>query len=120
MNDWEVSKKIDRVKPLLDDISPSFCLAKWLYVQIHLPHGLTQSCYHPPTHKIPLEELKERPSALHNTKFKVAERKQMAQGKQPPGCEYCWKLEKLNQTSDRLYKSSEDWAYGERYLLDMI
>ena len=111
MNDWEVSKKIDRVKPLLDDISPSFCLAKWLYVQIHLPHGLTQSCYHPPTHKIPLEELKERPSALHNTKFKVAERKQMAQGKQPPGCEYCWKLEKLNQTSDRLYKSSEDWAF---------
>jgi|GEM_PF-1891647 len=111
MNDWEISKKVDRVKPLLDDISPTFCLAKWLYVQIHLPHGLTQSCYHPPTHKIPLEELKERPSALHNTKFKVAERKQMAQGKQPPGCEYCWKLEKLNQTSDRLYKSSEDWAF---------
>ena len=65
------------VKKLLDDISPTFCLAKWLYVQIHLPHGLTQSCYHPPAHKIPLEELDQDPGALHNTKFKIAERKQM-------------------------------------------
>ena len=71
MNYWERSKKADKVKPLLDDISPSFCLAKWLYVQIHLPSGLTQSCYHPPTHHIPLEELEKNPSALHNTKLKI-------------------------------------------------
>ena len=117
MNDWRISEKIDRVKPLLDDISPTFCLAKWLYVQIHLPHGLTQSCYHPPAHNIPLDELEQNPSALHNTKFKIAERKQMVLGKQPPGCEYCWKIENLKnseQISDRLYRSSEDWA-AENY-----
>ena len=101
------------VKKLLDDISPTFCLAKWLYVQIHLPHGLTQSCYHPPAHKIPLEELEQDPGALHNTKFKIAERKQMVLGKKPSGCDYCWKIEELNnskQISDRVYKSSEEWA----------
>ena len=104
---------MNNVKKLLDDISPTFCLAKWLYVQIHLPHGLTQSCYHPPAHKIPLKELEQNSSALHNTKFKIAERKQMVLGKKPSGCEYCWKIEELNnskQISDRLYKSSEDWA----------
>ena len=114
MDNWEISKKVNRIKPLLDDISPTFCLAKWLYVQIHLPHGLTQSCYHPPAHQIPLEELEQDPSALHNTKFKIAERKQMILGKKPPGCEYCWKIEELNnskQISDRLYRSSEDWAF---------
>ena len=103
------------VEKLLDDISPTFCLAKWLYVQIHLPHGLTQSCYHPPAHKIPLDELEQNPSALHNTKFKIAERKQMVLGKKPPGCEYCWKIEELKnskQISDRLYRSSEDWAFN--------
>ena len=102
------------VKKLLDNISPTFCLAKWLYVQIHLPHGLTQSCYHPPAHKIPLDELEQNPSALHNTKFKIAERKQMVLGKKPSGCEYCWKIEELNnskQISDRLYRSSEHWAF---------
>lgn len=105
---------IKNVKNELDQISPTLCLAKWLYVQIHLPSGLTQSCYHPPAHHIPLEELKKNPSALHNTKFKINERKQMAQGKQPPGCEYCWKIENLKnskQISDRLYRSSENWAF---------
>jgi hypothetical protein len=41
----------------LNAVSPSLCLAKWQQVSIHLPSGLTQSCYHPPTHKIPLELL---------------------------------------------------------------
>ena len=66
MDNWEISEKVDRVKPLLEDISPTFCLAKWLYVQIHLPHGLTQSCYHPPAHKIPLEELEQDPSGEYD------------------------------------------------------
>ena len=43
----------------LNAVSPSLCLAKWQQVSIHLPSGLTQSCYHPPTHKIPLELLKD-------------------------------------------------------------
>ena len=54
----------------LNAISPSMCMAKWLQVSLHLPQGRTHSCYHPPTHAIPLDELKANPNALHNTKFK--------------------------------------------------
>ena len=28
------------------------------------------SCHHPPTHKIPLDEIKANPKALHNTQYK--------------------------------------------------
>ena len=99
----------------LDAVSPSLCLAKWQQVSIHLPSGLTQSCYHPPTHKIPLELLKSQPSVLHNTPIKIHERKQMLNGERPSGCSYCWKVEDATSDdakghlSDRHYRSSEWW-----------
>ena len=99
-------------KAKLDEISPSFCLAKWLQVSIHLTNGMTHSCYHPPVHKIPIEELKKNPSALHNTNFKKQERKQMKEGSRPSGCSYCWMIEdgKKEHFSDRYYRSGEPWA----------
>jgi hypothetical protein len=99
----------------LNAVSPSLCLAKWQQVSLHLPSGLTQSCYHPPTHKIPLELLKDKPSTLHNTPIKIHERKQMLEGKRPDGCSYCWKVEDAQSDdpkghmSDRHYRSSEWW-----------
>lgn len=100
------------VKRSLDAVSPSFCLAKWLQVTIHLHNGHTHSCHHPNTHKIPLEELAENPSALHNTKFKKQQRKMMLEGHRPPECEYCWNIEDLpgKHFSDRTIKSSDGWA----------
>jgi len=96
----------------LNAVSPSLCLAKWHQVSINLPAGLTQSCYHPPAHSIPLDELRKAPSALHNTVFKIHERKQMLAGDRPSGCAYCWKVEDAegNHLSDRHYRSSEWWA----------
>ena len=38
----------------LNKVSPSFCLAKWFNVSIHIPTGRTQSCYHPPVHRLSL------------------------------------------------------------------
>lgn len=99
----------------LNAVSPSLCLAKWQQVSLHLPQGLTQSCYHPPTHKIPLELLEKQPSALHNTPIKIHERKQMLTGIRPEGCSYCWKVEDApsddskGHLSDRHYRSSEWW-----------
>ena len=99
----------------LNAVSPSLCLAKWQQVSIHLTSGLTQSCYHPPTHKIPLELLESKPSVLHNTPIKIHERKQMLEGKRPDGCSYCWKVEDAQSddpkghVSDRHYRSSEWW-----------
>lgn len=99
----------------LNAVSPSLCLAKWQQVSLHLPQGLTQSCYHPPTHKIPVELLEKQPSALHNTPQKIIERKMMLEGKRPEGCAYCWRVEDAQSDdpkghlSDRHYRSSEWW-----------
>ncbi len=99
----------------LNAVSPSLCLAKWQQVSLHLPQGLTQSCYHPPTHKIPVELLEKQPSALHNTPQKISERKMMLEGKRPEGCAYCWRVEDAQSDdpkghlSDRHYRSSEWW-----------
>ncbi len=41
----------------LNQISPSFCLAKWFNVSLHIPTGRTHSCYHPPAHYVPPGEL---------------------------------------------------------------
>lgn len=100
-----------KMKKRLNKVSPSFCLAKWQQVSLHLPQGLTQSCYHPPVHKIPLKGIKKKPSILHNTPIKIQERKDMLEGKRPEGCSYCWKIEDNSfELSDRHYRSSEWWA----------
>ncbi len=94
----------------LEEVSPTFCLAKWNQVSLHLPTGLTNSCYHPPLHKINAAELKNNPAALHNTAEKLDQRFKMLQGERPDGCSYCWKIEDTGQMSDRHYRSGEPWA----------
>lgn len=108
--------KAEETRDKLNAISPSMCMAKWLQVSLHLPQGRTHSCYHPPTHHIPLHELKKNPNALHNTQFKMNERKQMKEGLRPEGCQYCWNVEDApnapegGRLSDRHYRSSEWWV----------
>jgi hypothetical protein len=112
----EYHEHASKMRTKLNEVSPSLCLAKWQQVSIHLPNGTTQSCYHPPTHKIPLELLKDNPSVLHNTPIKIHERKLMLEGKRPEGCSYCWKVEDAlsddpeGHLSDRHYRSSEWWS----------
>lgn len=89
----------------LNKVSPSFCLAKWFNVSVHIPTGRTQSCYHPPTHKIPLHELTKDPDALHNTAHKKEQRKLMLEGKRPSECSFCWAIEDSGNMSDRAYRS---------------
>lgn len=103
---------VENVKKKLDEISPSFCAAKWKQVTIHLQNGHTHSCHHPNTHLIPLEEIKVNPTALHNTKFKKLQRKMMLEGVRPSECDYCWNVEDrtTDSYSDRIYKSSDQWA----------
>ena len=106
----------EQMREKLNTISPTLCLAKWQQVSLHLPNGMTQSCYHPSPHKVPVELLADNPGALHNTPEKKSERKQMLEGKRPPGCSYCWKIEDAASTngtghlSDRHYRSSEWWC----------
>lgn len=96
----------DRIKtfiPIMNKVSPTFCMAKWHHTTIYLQTGETHSCYHPAPHPIPLDELAKDPSALHNTKQKTIERAQMIAGQQPKGCQYCWNIEAMGEDyiSDR-------------------
>lgn len=107
-----------KTKKQLDIISPTMCAAKWKQVTIHLGTGTNHSCHHPAVHSIPLDELQNNPSALHNTNFKKEQRKLMLEGNRPSECDYCWRVEdthKVNNTdsdvySDRITKSAESWA----------
>jgi len=103
-----------RFRNHLNSISPSFCLAKWKQVTIHLATGYTHSCHHPAPHRIPPEEIVVDVSALHNTKFKKEQRKLMLEGKRPKECGYCWNVEDSDSSgevfSDRIVKSLSPWA----------
>lgn len=102
-------EKIKTIIPITDAaVSSSFCMAKWHHTTIYLQTGETHSCYHPPPHKIPLEEIAVNPSALHNTKEKKQQRRQMMQGEKPSGCNYCWKIEAMgpDYVSDRHIKTA--------------
>ena len=92
----------------MNEVSPTFCLAKWHHVTLYLQTGENHSCYHPPPHKINLEEIKKNPSALHNTSLKKVERKEMLEGIQTKGCKYCWNIENMGKdyVSDRHIKTS--------------
>ena len=104
-------KELKSIKHRLDRVSPSFCLAKWLQVSLHLTTGKTHSCYHPPAHSIDEKDLLKNPSALHNTEQKKRERAMMLKGEKPEGCSYCWNIESSgDHYSDRHYRSLEPWA----------
>ena len=97
----------------LNEVSPSFCLAKWFNVSIHIPTGKTHSCYHPKSHLIPKTELEDDNSALHNTKHKKEQRGMMLNGIRPPECEFCWQTEDSgSQLSDRAYRSKDVYEPG--------
>ena len=102
----------NKLKSELNDAGCGFCLAKWTQVTMHLHLGHTHSCHHPATHKIPLNELKTNPTALHNTEFKKEKRKEMLDGKRPKECDYCWNIEdNSDRFSDRVLKSGASWSY---------
>jgi len=68
---------LNEIKKQLNNIGCGMCLAKWTQVTMHLHNGMTHSCHHPSPHKIPLEEIKRNPTALHNTSFKKEKRREI-------------------------------------------
>ena len=109
--------KIKRFIPIMDAISPTFCMAKWHHTTIYLQTGETHSCYHPRPHKIPLDEVIIDASALHNTSQKKLERLEMLNGGKPSGCQYCWNIEDMGDdyVSDRKERNVTIYT-PERYL----
>jgi len=80
-------------KEVMDKISPTFCASKWFDAVIFLNEGRTKSCHHTPAHPIDSVEVKFNPMALHNTKEKKEQRRQMLAGEKPEACQYCWNVE---------------------------
>ena len=101
MNDIEFRQQV------LDQLSGSFCAAKWYNATIWLGSGQTTSCHHPPAHLVDKDKVTTNPRLLHNTDQKKEDRRKMIAGERPAGCEYCWKIEDMGRdaVSDRVYKS---------------
>lgn len=106
-------KLLEEKREEINNISPSFCSAKWLQTTLYLQTGFNHSCHHPSPHKIPIEEVEANPAALHNSNFKKEQRAKMLKGERPKECQYCWNIEDLNKNyfSDRHYKTSDYWAW---------
>ena len=104
------SRFLTSAEQMKAELGPALCLAKWKQVSLHLPTGLNNSCYHPPLHRINIEDIGRNPAALHNTEHKKAQRVAMLAGQKPAECSYCWNMEANNQLSDRHYRSGEPWA----------
>ena len=108
----QYQQKLIKTKEELDNVSPSFCVAKWKQVTMHLQNGMNHSCHHPKAHVVPISEIQRNPTALHNSEFKKEQRKMMLEGVRPSECDYCWRVEDAGQgsLSDRVYKSADSWA----------
>ena len=108
--------RIKKFIPIMNEVSPTFCLAKWHHTTIYLQTGETHSCYHPAPHKISLDEIIIDPSALHNTEEKKHERLAMLNGEKPSGCNYCWNIEAMGEEyiSDRKERNASIYT-PERY-----
>ena len=104
---------LEEKREKINNVSCSFCTAKWLQTTLLLQNGYNHSCHHPAPHKIPLHEIEANPAALHNSKFKKEQRAKMLNGERPKECGYCWKIEDLGNDyfSDRHYKTSDTWAW---------
>lgn len=96
----------------INEVSSSFCLAKWLQSTIYMWNGFSHSCHHPIAHKVEVDAVKANPKALHNTPIKFVARADMLKGIQTKECDYCWNIENLGKDhlSDRAYKSVSNWA----------
>lgn len=104
--------KLVEMREKLNSVSPSFCLAKWKHVSLHLPTGQSHSCYLPLPHKVSVEAIGRDPSALHNTEKKKQMRHEMLSGSRPDECSICWKVEDANANdfSDRHFRGVDDWT----------
>jgi hypothetical protein len=107
-NDVDYKNEREKIKTTFN--SDTMCTAKFLSSTIYLQTGQTHSCYHPLPHDIPIEEIKENPSALHNTQHKIERRQQMMKGERPEECNYCWRVEDMGEDhlSDRIIKSKNE------------
>ena len=80
VNNLQYMDSLEEKRKVINSVSPSFCSAKWLQTTLYLQTGYNHSCHHPSPHKIPEDEVKANPAALHNSLFKKEQRTKMLKG----------------------------------------
>jgi MoaA/NifB/PqqE/SkfB family radical SAM enzyme len=85
---------------LKDNISDTFCMAKFHEATIWLYSSKIASCHH-----TPLFPTGDSVVTFYNNKEKRKQQNTMLLGEKPQECNYCWKLEDQGITSDREHKS---------------
>jgi len=103
-------ENIANIKAKTDQISDTFCMAKWHHVTFYLHQGMTHSCYHCKVHQIDLDAVDEDIRHFHNTQHKKEMRKLMLNGDRPGECTYCWDLEDNGDMSDGNFRNAEEWS----------
>lgn len=106
-----MTPELIEIKKVLDDISPTFCAAKFYGNSIYLDRGVTRSCCHCASHKINTDNLFKESATfeeISNTQTKKDNRRNLLNGVQDSSCVYCWNIENVNPNliSDRLIFSS--------------
>lgn len=98
---------------MLDKVSPTFCLAKWLQLTLNLHTGTNSSCCLTPPSRIELDRLSKNIHEFHNTQENKSDRQQLLDGKKAKSCQFCWAQENKGnvQSSERVYKSASPWAH---------
>jgi hypothetical protein len=97
----------EKTKEILDNISPTFCIAKWARTNVRTYEGTSYSCHHCRPIVTPKEEVSADHTALTNNKLVQEYRQQMLDGERPKECNYCWTREDQGFTSDRIMKSDK-------------
>lgn len=85
---------------IIDETSPTFCLAKFHEASIWVYSGKIASC-----HYTPFIQVGNTVETFYNPLEKRQQQKEMLEGKQPLACDSCWRYENLGLTSDRKRKS---------------
>ena len=98
---------------MLDKVSPTFCLAKWLQVTLNLHTGSNASCCLTPPARVDLDKVRSDGNEFHNTQENLNERQKLLEGKKASSCQFCWSQEAKSDKSisERIYKSASPWAY---------
>lgn len=98
------------IQKSLDEVSPSFCSAKWSQVLFNLQVGQRHNCCLGTWQHMDAKSLLKDPNKLFNDEVLFEERKNMLAGEKISGCKVCWSAEEKGGYSDRQSKSSADWS----------
>ncbi|MFY7994055.1 MAG: twitch domain-containing radical SAM protein [Bacteriovoracaceae bacterium] len=103
---------IEETEKKLNEISESFCAAKWSQVLFNLQSGERRSCCLGAAQKIDVGLIQQDSKYLFNDSVLSDERQKMLAGEKIAGCYVCWKAEADGHHSDRHFKSSADWSHS--------